>query len=342
VQKKFSLKVIENIFSPTVRGQVPHTEFSVFIEHYSEQESGRFSADATYDALEFAWQGNGVAGKIQNFPSELRAAVKIRLPKGIGGWFSGRITDPRVVLDLKSNFDVLTIDALPSTVSRLKAFAPPTLAKNLLGDLPLGGIEATSKDSLLYVEGLKEYLANRSTGEASVWMVKSTFFKHECFPSNRLSGFISTNAMAYSASPPIFNEGYLDYKVAGMHLTSSGALTKGTYDLVLSSETARCLYKFSSAPISATISIIGSSGDTQSVKTSVLTERNGFLKLSAYGFTFSAPIVRVKLEQQSPKPLISQPLPRATKKVTITCSKRNVIKRITATKPSCPPGYKIK
>ncbi len=73
--------------------------------------------------------------------------------------------------------------------------------------------------------------------------------------TSKVLGFVSTNAMAYQDSPPAFTNGQLDYQVAGMHYMPDGTLTEGTYDLVMADSVARCLYNFSSAPISATISV---------------------------------------------------------------------------------------
>jgi hypothetical protein len=101
----------------------------------------------------------------------------------------------------------------------------------------------------------------------------------------------------------------------------------GTYDLVMRSDVARCLYNFNKAPVSATISVTG--GDNN-VATTVVSEKNGWLKLAAYGFTFSEKKVKVKLTQ---------------KKMTITCvSTRNskLTKKVTAYSPTCPSGYKKK
>jgi hypothetical protein len=70
------------------------------------------------------------------------------------------------------------------------------------------------------------------------------------------------------------------------------------------------------------------------VATIVVNEKNGWLTLAAYNFTFSAPTVSVKLTQDKPK-VVTPPKPVIKK---ITCVKGKVTKKITATK--CPTGYK--
>jgi hypothetical protein len=102
----------------------------------------------------------------------------------------------------------------------------------------------------------------------------------------------------------------------------------------MSSIFARCLYGFSQAPIGATISVVSESG-TPDIATTLVREKDGFLNLAAYNFTFSSPTVRVKLTQEVVKPVV-------LKKTTITCVKGKIVKKVTATNPLCPKGYKKK
>jgi hypothetical protein len=158
--------------------------------------------------------------------------------------------------------------------------------------------------------------------------------------------------MMYSGGPPVFNkeQGTLEYKVGAPHLTSKGEVFKGSYDLQVSSEVARCLYEFTNAPIQASISIINETGEA-SIATTVVSEKDGWLRLAAYGFTFSSPTVKVKLSQEkavavpTPTPTSSTPLATVTvpaKKITITCIKGKTSKKVTAVNPKCPTGYKKK
>jgi hypothetical protein len=101
------------------------------------------------------------------------------------------------------------------------------------------------------------------------------------------------------------------------------------------SDIARCLYGFSSAPIKAEISITSDDGEKK-VATTIVNEKNGWLYLSAKGFTFSAPTINVKLSQEK---VVA---PVAQKKVTISCVKGKTTKKVTAVSPKCPAGYKKK
>jgi hypothetical protein len=159
--------------------------------------------------------------------------------------------------------------------------------------------------------------------------------------------------MFYSGGAPTFNksEGSLIYKVGAPHFASNGDIFKGSYDLQLRSDVARCLYNFSSAPLSATIDVTSSDGSAQGA-TTIVTERDGWLYFSAKGFTFSSPTVKVKMTQEKPAPVVV-PAPATTPAPVVAKSSANklVAKSITCTKgksrivvkgvnPKCPTGYK--
>ncbi len=172
-----------------------------------------------------------------------------------------------------------------------------------------------------------------------------------CSAANEgVDGIVSTNATNYLSEPPAFDGSTqsLNYKVASPHFDKNGKENLGTYDLIINSKLARCIYNYSSAPVQASVSVINSSGEQQ-VTTSTLTESNGWLRLSVKGFTYSSPTVRVRLTQEAPTPVAtpspaasSSAKPASPKKVTITCVKGKTSKKITAVQPKCPTGYKKK
>ena len=106
------------------------------------------------------------------------------------------------------------------------------------------------------------------------------------------------------------------------------------------------------------VSITSSDGGQQSVATTVVNETSGWLHLSAAGFTFSSPTLKVKLTQDanavSPAPIPSaepsvsaEPAPQiptapVIKKSTITCVKGKTTKKVSAVSPKCPAGFKKK
>jgi hypothetical protein len=176
---------------------------------------------------------------------------------------------------------------------------------------------------------------------------------NQCFTNqSQLNGIVTTNATVYSPGPPSFDKeaGNLNYKVAAPHFTNTGDLFTGTYDLVMRSTVARCIYGFSSAPVKASISVVSATG-TPEVATTVVGEKDGWLHLSANGFEFSAPTIAVSLSQDAPvvapAPVAVQPSPAAKvvipqKKTSIRCTKGKLSKTISGIAPKCPAGYKAK
>jgi hypothetical protein len=166
-----------------------------------------------------------------------------------------------------------------------------------------------------------------------------------------IKGIVTTNSTAYSAGPPALENGTLNYRVASPHFNPDGTTPfKGTYNLVIRSDVARCIYGFSSAPISASISVISSDGSND-VATTAVGEKNGWLSLSADNFEFSSPTIAVKLSQavptSSPSPTSVLTVSSATSKATrnmsaITCMKSSTVKKIVGINPVCPHGYKKK
>ncbi len=161
----------------------------------------------------------------------------------------------------------------------------------------------------------------------------------ECLnKSNTLAGLVTTNSTMYLDGPPTFDaaKSSLDYKVAATHFEADGkTVFKGTYELLMSSSVARCIYKFTNAPVNASVSVTSESGEPN-VATTVVREKDNWLTLGAYNFTFSAPTVSVKLTQE--KAMVITPAKPAVKK--IICVKGKVTKVVTTAK--CPSGYKKK
>jgi hypothetical protein len=196
------------------------------------------------------------------------------------------------------------------------------------------------------------YVNDKATALPSFWSVRTLSTSEmdgasQCFTdSSKITGIVTTNSTQYSAGPPAFNknEGTLDYQVASPHFGTTGDVFKGSYDLVMRSEVARCVYGFSKAPIQATLSITSADGSPQ-LATTVIGERNGWLYLTAKNFEFSAPTIKAKLSQEA-----SAPTPSATPTPTspssaqgsksITCIKGKLKKKVSGFNPKCPTGYK--
>ncbi|MEY4165928.1 MAG: hypothetical protein RL419_1770 [Actinomycetota bacterium] len=160
------------------------------------------------------------------------------------------------------------------------------------------------------IEELKAWLplvSDKATANMSTWGIRtlnSTEMSgvNTCFTKDKtLSGLVTTNATQYAAGPPALNKktSSLDYQVAAPHLTSSGEVFGGVYHLVMRSDVARCIYGFGRAPLKATISVIEENGSPATATTNV-SEADGWLRMSAAGFTHSAPVIRATLTEVSP------------------------------------------
>jgi hypothetical protein len=115
-----------------------------------------------------------------------------------------------------------------------------------------------------------------------------------------VKGIVTTNATVYGSGPPAFNAETksLDYKVAAPHFTRTGEVFQGAYNLIMRSDVARCFYNFTAEPVKADISVVEATG-TAGKATTTFGEANGWLTLTAKGFTHSAPTVRAKLSQET-------------------------------------------
>ena len=251
-------------------------------------------------------------GSDQKFSESTRIGVKLRLTNKLTGWLRGRIKDPIFSVEkLNSEFNLVTIDASPVNVPRL-------YIQYKTKDIPGSQIKdqgttwgynwdtltysyfADSKAGVEVVGKLRKSASDTASGETNLWTVSSfdSSYKRCLTSRTQLQGIVTTNAMAYMGTEPEWKGGTLNYKVSGMHYLADGkTVATGSYDLVMRSSTARCLYGFSKAPIYAVVSVRSAAG-VKKTATTVVSEKNGWLKLAAYDFTFSNPSIQVKLTQK--------------------------------------------
>jgi hypothetical protein len=309
----------------------------------------------------------------RQFPTGYRFGLTLRVGAKPKGWYHGRLSLPTIsTKDWKSGQEI-SIEAEPVKVPSLDFYVPisevPDAVKKIVFSgpvggkgLPNGGIQVTENlsgpNTLKLVSLFAAAYKDKATTTDTYWSFKTLNegndqSTRQCSDnSGNLAGLVTTNALAYAAGPPVFDKstGSLTYKVASPHFEASGVEASGSYDLVLKSDVARCIYGFSNAPIQAEISITSTDGEKK-VATTVVNEKSGWLYLSAKGFTFSSPVINVKLSQEKevvvPTPAASAipPViakPAAKKSTTITCLKGKMIKKVSGTNPKCPTGFKKK
>ena len=178
--------------------------------------------------------------------------------------------------------------------------------------------------------------------------------------SCRSTPFVSVLTNAIYQDIPRWNSAteIVEVKLWAPHFKDNGDLNYGFYEAKISKELAKCLWGIDvSGRTSAQISVVyADSTEVKNVATVVTSFDGSDLSVIANNFTYSNPIVGLKLVQQkeevkptpSPTPTPSAtatPTPSAppvAKKITITCVKGKTVKKVTAVKPVCPKGYKKK
>jgi hypothetical protein len=302
-------------------------------------------------------------------PLDIQFGITVKAHSPVNGWLHGRTNN--TIADISRTADgdqLISVSGKASIVPGVYAWFPksnlPKKVADYYSDKPEGlksgtgfGVfdpitgtgDALLKDNFEYrenqfPEALAWYsaLQDKAPMAPTQWSIRSANSGDDqkgCYGNKlELSGIVATNSNFFVSGPPTYNkvENSLDYKVASPHYLPNGKVFKGTYNLVMKSSVARCIYGFTDAPVSATVSVVAADGTSQ-VATTVLGEKSGWLYLSASGFTFSSPTVRVKLTQAG-----SKIAPTIVKKTSITCIKGDSTKKVIAVNPKCPAGYKKK
>ena len=311
---------------------------------------------------------------IREFPVGYRFGVSLRMGTKLSGWYHGRLALPDVTIKDWKNGQEISVEAEPVRVPTLDFSVPNAEIPQKVRDIVFtdryfgksgdGVREARINDgssSPVMVDLAAAFAPaykDKSTSTNTTWAFKAMNYGQNSADVQKCSnntgnvaGLVTTNALTYLPGPPTFDKESqsLTYKVASPHYEANGSLASGSYDLSMRSDIARCLYGFTSAPIKAEISITSDEGEKK-VATTIVNEKNGWLYLSAKGFTFSSPTINVKLSQEkvvapAPAPSPSESpvvTPVAKKKVTISCVKGKTTKKVTAISPKCPAGYKKK
>jgi hypothetical protein len=334
---------------------------------YSSVTSGCFATDVNICWLPWA------------FPDDTSFSVSVRFATVFSGWLHGRLADPSIDVKVESpTRTVVSFKGSPVRVPTLNAWArfndlpsglqeryrdnpgccggpygaPPDERQTWSMPMRDSSPDQSFQDFIRWLPIMKD----TATTNPMRWTVRTLSWRettsgpNNCYNvSGRLNGIVTTNATVYSPGPPLFSEETqtLDYVVASPHFDPRGEKNVGSYSLQLRSDVARCLYGFSNAPIRASISIVTDQGE-QRVATEVVSEVGGWLYLTARGFTYSSPTLRVRLSQPAPTPTptaTATPNPVVPVKVVkvvkapkkVTCVKGKVVKTFT---PTCPKGWR--
>ena len=316
-----------------------------------------------------------VCEAVREFPAGYRFGVSLRMGTKLSGWYHGRLALPEVTIKDWKTGQEISVEAEPVRVPTLNFSVPNAEIPQKVRDIVFtdryfgkngdGIREARINDGssspvmVDLVAAFTPAYKDKATSTNTTWAFKAMNYGQNSADVQKCSdntgnvaGLVTTNALTYLPGPPTFDKESqsLVYKVASPHFEANGSLASGSYDLSMRSDIARCLYGFSSAPIKAEISITSDDGEKK-VATTIVNEKNGWLYLSAKGFTFSSPTINVKLSQEkvvvvpTPTPTpsaVASVAPVAKKSVTITCVKGKTTKKVSGESPKCPAGYKKK
>jgi hypothetical protein len=283
---------------------------------------GKSRVPCINESQECVYVDSGICGIEHELAEGTSFRVTLILTNKLSGWFRGRLQDPVISVDpIDASYSRVTIAGDTVTVPRfLATFALAKGDPDIVGALkdnshggPFTLFEAASQRAMEIVQGMRARVNDTAAGTSEIWSVNSisayraastTGVSSQCLAdTTRLLGIVTTNAMTYLGTVPSYDSGYLSYKVAGLHYAPDGeTVNEGTYDLVMRSDVARCLYGFKNAPISATVAVVGEMGE-EKVATTIVSEKDGWLKLAAYGFTFSEKEIQVQLRQSQIKTL---------------------------------------
>ena len=294
-------------------------------------------------------------------PNESSFRIGIQTQSKLVGWFHGRLSEPVIssskISDGQTSVSIEGKSIIVPTVAvwGKNTELPPALEKMIedefqsRGKRPAGstyfGGDAKDRSKLATIDDrnpafddafFERYLLwlkiakDKAYANVSTWSFRSMEDSGEytkCIGNKGVAGMVTTNSNAYIAGPPKFTGSDLTYKVASPHYTSKGEVQIGSYDLAIRSDVARCIYGFSDAPIQAKLSVLYNDGESQNA-TTIIAEKDNWLRLSAKGFTYSSPIVKVKLTQKK------------NQTYSINCVKGSKTKKVTGTSPKCPSGFR--
>jgi hypothetical protein len=270
-----------------------------------------------------AWTETETCAVKQDLKLDDSIEIGVRLPRNdFKPLIFSRVSRPEIKFSKIANNNVsLTVSGNPIKVPQLFASIPdsqfPAAIPNPGSPVNLGISEWGVENGNKVLDALRPFVRDRATSEIVEWQYSSMYQyssssdpKFAFWKSKRMQSCIaqspglvatiSSNAMLAGDGPPEYDGKSLINVVAGMHYASNGDVAEGTYSLILSRTFANCLYSFSTAPIFASVSVIGASGESKTAVTSV-SVKGEWLHFNASGFTFSSNKIRTKLVQPKRK-----------------------------------------
>jgi len=255
-----------------------------------------------------------------NFNTDVTFRINMRVPSDfISSAILGSVKDLTFSEALSGNLSFKSLSVV---------FSPQKLQRPLFSAL----VPAPMKTS--------EY-ADFEADQSNFWIVGQRSIQSAKLDRCSNVPFITVLSNSIYQELPVWNpvDQTVEVGLTAPHFTVSGELHKGYFEATISKEMGQCLWGVDLSKQSVAKMSISYPTDAG---VEVLTVSGKFdgknYSLFSANFHYSSPTVAFKLVEE-PKPVVSTVAPI---KKTILCTKGKTTKRVTAEKPKCPKGYKLK
>lgn len=155
-----------------------------------------------------------------------------------------------------------------------------------------------------------------------------------------LSGGLQVVSNAIGMGVPTWNtrNQSVDVWVKSPHIAVDGKPLKGYLEVRIPIEMAKCLWNIDlNGEISGKVSITYADSTTPEILTVTGTVTGKDYLMVSTGYHYSSPTIAIQVKN---KVAASTAAPAKISKKSITCKKGSIVKKLTATAPKCPTGYK--
>lgn len=313
--------------------------------------------------------------QIYDFPSDVEYKLVLRWDETkipfTQTWLYGRVKDFTESYDSSKHSLVLTGFPMSVPVAELP---PVPLAK-----IPFALLDENSRDQYqamrIYHNILgsgyenvnkitdaldaSERLGAKTVASRTYWIVRRQIMSSAQVNSSSCwdygGGYSMNNGTVYNAGIPEWNSASstLNYKVASTHFDQNHKPNLGYFKMAIDRSLVACLWGGSPESAKVDVQIVDLNGTQQSASLTTSSFDSKYFYFTASGFTYSSPTIKVHLSLLSsttirPKLAASaSPAPGKARqprnsKITITCLKGKITKKVTSLSPKCPSGYKKK
>ena len=306
----YPVKVLSGNFSRNVPSRN-----TAGVNHESDEKWGNCASIA-----------DGYCAARQDFPANTKFSLSLRLSSAPKGWLHGRIFSPSVTYETVGESTRLKVEAAPVQVAAVATWGKYSDLPSAAKSGPIGCSASTlcsqlnpqSSGAQTSVDAWRSVYGDKASWVRGQWMyqtiadwdITGKSLSMCTSGSPKFYGFVTTNATGYAAGPPVFNaeEKTLSYVVASPHVNAAGGLIVGTYDLMMRSDLASCLYGADISDIVGSVSVVYDTvtSTASDMRTDVSNDGIWF-KVSASGFHYSMPTIKTTLRTKSE--VLANPIP---------------------------------